>query len=227
MDEVSNLLRQSVRDRRLSRGERQALATLLSDESPTADEIARLQNLAFELAREAVSESVSPGEMLDWLEDVVEALRTRQPTAPKTLAEACFSPGNDCRNRIVGLLDAARVSADLCVFTITDDRLTDTIISAHGRGVTVRIVTDDSKATDLGSDIDRLAAAGVEVRVDRSRFHMHHKFAILDRRTIVTGSYNWTLGAARDNEENIVVLDDPRLIAQFEREFDRLWQAFA
>jgi len=53
---------------------------------------------------------------------------------------------------------------------------------------------------------------------------MHHKFAILDGETLLTGSYNWTRGAARDNEENLVVTTDLRFIAPFVDTFDRLWE---
>ena len=84
----------------------------------------------------------------------------------------------------------------------------------------MRIITDDAKADDLGSDIDRLGRPGIAVRVDRSPFHMHHKFAIVDGATLLTGSYNWTRGAARDNEENLIVTDEPRLVSAFASTFD-------
>jgi len=53
---------------------------------------------------------------------------------------------------------------------------------------------------------------------------MHHKFAIFDRRLVATGSYNWTQSAERANYENLVLLDDPDLVARFVREFQRLWR---
>ena len=48
-------------------------------------------------------------------------------------------------------------------------------------------------------------------------------FAILDGATLLTGSYNWTRGAARDNEENFIVTTDPRFLAASVRNFGRLW----
>ncbi len=87
----------------------------------------------------------------------------------------------------------------------------------------MRIITDDAKAEDLGSDVERFERAGIPTRVDRSPYHMHHKFAILDGASMLTGSYNWTRGAARDNEENLIVTTEPRLLAPFRATFDRLW----
>ena len=124
-------------------------------------------------------------------------------------------------------LRACRRSADLCVFTITDDRITRALLDCHRRGLKLRLITDNDKAFDLGSDIERIAAAGVAVKVDRTPFHMHHKFAIFDGGAVLTGSYNWTVGAAKNNEENLVVSNDRRLLTAFTGEFDRLWKKFA
>jgi phosphatidylserine/phosphatidylglycerophosphate/cardiolipin synthase-like enzyme len=56
---------------------------------------------------------------------------------------------------------------------------------------------------------------------------MHHKFAVFDARTLLTGSYNWTRSAAEDNRENVLVVDDPRLVRPFVETFEELWAAFA
>ena len=166
--------------------------------------------------------------MLAWLEEVTRAIReVGQAAARPVVAEAYFSPGDDCPRAIGRLLASAGRTADICVFTITDDRLSDAILEAHRRGVAVRIIADDAKAEDLGSDVGRFERAGIPTRVDRSPFHMHHKFAILDGETLLTGSYNWTRGAARDNEENLIVTTDPRFLAPFQETFDRLWAKLA
>jgi phosphatidylserine/phosphatidylglycerophosphate/cardiolipin synthase-like enzyme len=143
------------------------------------------------------------------------------------LAEACFSPRDDCPGRIIRLFDEAVTHIDVCVFTITDDRISSAILRAHARGVRLRIISDNDKTYDAGSDIQQFHLAGVSVRVDQTPFHMHHKFAIFDSQVLVHGSYNWTRGAARDNQESIVVVNEPRLIGAFQEEFERLWSRFA
>jgi phosphatidylserine/phosphatidylglycerophosphate/cardiolipin synthase-like enzyme len=148
------------------------------------------------------------------------------PEFSRGMAEAWFSPHDDCPGRIINLFAEARSHADVCVFTITDDRISEAMLAAHARGLRIRIITDNDKAHDLGSDIDRLAAAGIAVRIDRSPFHMHHKFALFDGRLLLQGSFNWTRGAARDNQEDLIVVDEPRLITAFGREFERLWTQF-
>ncbi len=117
-------------------------------------------------------------------------------------------------------------TVEICVFTITDDRLTSAVLEAHGRGVRIRIITDNDKAADLGSDADRFLQAGIDLRVDRTEYHMHHKFAVFDSEVLLNGSYNWTRGAAANNEENFIVTNNRRLVAIFSKIFEELWQQF-
>ena len=111
----------------------------------------------------------------------------------------------------------------ICVFTISDDRLSDAIMTAHRNGLTVRVISDNDKMYDRGSDVGRLSQAGVNVRIDLSPEHMHHKVMIIDGRTVMTGSYNWTRSAETRNEENLISVDDPQLAIRFTEEFERIW----
>ena len=228
MHELESMLEQTLADGRLSRGERRALAEVFEelDLSPSAR--AGYLNRSFELARGAL-ERLSDQEVLDWLlalsKIVARAGLEEQRTSK--LAEVLFEPRDDSMTRLRQLLDASRSSLRICVFTITDDRVTRSIIDAHRRGVAVRVISDDDKSFDRGSDIERLRQEGIEVRCDRLPDHMHHKFAVFDNVTAVTGSYNWTRGAAEKNHENLLITDDPRLVTPYVEEFERLWQAFA
>ncbi|HKA08668.1 MAG TPA: phospholipase D-like domain-containing protein, partial [Gemmataceae bacterium] len=139
-------------------------------------------------------------------------------------AFAFFSPGKTCIHEVIRQFDIARHSCDVCVFTITDDPITDSIIRAHARGVAVRVITDDEKSHDLGSDIDKLHLCGIPCKMDLGNAaHMHHKFALFDGRRLITGSFNWTRSASEQNEENLLVTPDPDLVAAFAVRFEFLW----
>ncbi|MEO0889377.1 MAG: phospholipase D-like domain-containing protein, partial [Pseudomonadota bacterium] len=99
-------------------------------------------------------------------------------------------------------------------------------LAAHKRGVTVRIVTDNDKMYDKGSDVEYLAAQGVAVKIDTTRYHMHHKFAIFDQQRLINGSFNWTRSASKYNQEDITLTDDRRFVSAFLRQFETLWQKF-
>ncbi|MFM7129110.1 MAG: phospholipase D-like domain-containing protein [bacterium] len=229
---LREILARTISDARLSKSERDVLRDSIWEQPRQPDEtrLTVLRRAAFDLVSERLNHHPDQA-LLEWLHDIVEMLIPRETR--KKMANAknepfvLFSPNDPCAERISSLIHQVRQSMELCVFTITDDRLTEAVLSANGRGVKIRLITDDLKSEDLGSDIARIAAAGVPVKIDRSPFHMHHKFAIFDSQIVLTGSYNWTRNAARDNLENLVVTHDPLIVRPFAEEFERLWAELA
>ena len=171
-EELQSVLRQSLEDLLLSRGERQALRQVLDDLAPAPNQVAQLRRMIFETARAKVDQRQA-GLVLDWLEEMMKLLQAQAAAETEILPpESYFSPNEGCPQRIMQLINAARSDLDICVFTITDDRLTDAILAAHQRQVAIRIITDNEKAFDLGSDVERLQSAGIQLKVDQTPFHM-------------------------------------------------------
>jgi len=221
--ELDAILQQTLADHKLSGSEKQALSAYVQKFVTTDVHRGTARARAFEIARDAASNDEAR-RVLTWLEDVVKVLTpVVGGPVPQAGSEAFFSPGEACLGQIVHRFSAARRTVDVCVFTITDDRVTRSLLEAHRRGVAIRLITDNEKAFDLGSDIERITVAGVPVKVDRTPFHMHHKFAIFDEARLLNGSYNWTRGAAESNEENLIDSADPKLLTAFRRHFDQLW----
>ncbi len=228
LSELEKFLKQSLADRALSGGEKSALADWLAAHARSNQDRGVVRHAVFDAAR-AASASLDTAQILEWLEDAMKVVAPVEPSAKKKPAvepaEAFFSPGSACLDRIVHRFKSARRSADVCVFTITDDRIARAMLDAHRRGVKLRLVTDNDKAYDLGSDIREFEAAGIPTKIDRTPAHMHHKFAIFDGTRLLNGSYNWTRSAAEANEENIVDTGDPDLVEAFAAEFKKLWNS--
>jgi phosphatidylserine/phosphatidylglycerophosphate/cardiolipin synthase-like enzyme len=221
--ELDRLLTQTLADRRIQTAERKALADWAARHADQENERAVARSQAFAHARAAAPPEAGP--VLDWLEEAVKVFvrPAALPVASETAA-AFFSPGTTCIQEVLRQIDMARRSCDVCVFTITDDRITRAILRAHARGVAVRVVTDDEKSHDLGSDVTQLRAAGIPCKMDVGNVaHMHHKFALFDGRRLMCGSFNWTRSASEQNEESLLTTPDPILVAAFQERFDRLW----
>lgn len=216
-------LEDSMLDGRLSDGERRALTELLGDSVPLEENLRRVRNRAFEMAYGRAAGQEDAGAVLRWLEGVMRAVDGARAPAEAVRSEAFFSPGDACLKAIVRQLRAAKQSADICVFTLSDDRISDEVLALHKRGVRVRIITDNDKEFDEGSDVGRFREAGIAVAVDRTSAHMHHKFVILDGSCLLNGSYNWTRSAAQCNEENLMLSTAPEFVAAFSRQFEALW----
>ncbi len=157
---------------------------------------------------------------LRWIEnafDVIEKNSFR-------MHEVLFSPGQDIPENIAFHIARAKKSIDLCVFTISDENLGRSLKAAHAKGIKVRLITDGNKMRDTGSQIKDLARAGLQVKVDNSKYHMHNKFGLIDGRIAFTGSYNWTYTAKAFNQENLVITTNYTIVHAFINEFEQLWE---
>ena len=222
--QLDQLLRSGAEDFNLDNEERFELRELGAQVD--AERVRYLRNRAFEIARELMlADAADVLPTLRWLEQVVKTLDLTTVVAAAGTS-AFFTPGDSCLRKLRELCQGSRRSIDVCVFTIADDRLTEELIAAHARGVQVRIISDNDKRFDDGSDIERLAARGIAVRLDDAPFHMHHKFALFDGQLLANGSFNWTRSASSSNQENLVVSHDAYLVRCFGGQFEQLWQRF-
>lgn len=111
----------------------------------------------------------------------------------------------------------------LALYGFNNTELAGELIKLAKNHVTVRLKIDAShsaskKITKLMED---LKAAGVQVQTVAPDGRNHNKFAVIDSRRILTGSYNWTL-KAESNWENLLMLDCPDLAKAYEGEWERI-----
>lgn len=219
MDQIIAHLRQSIADEVFSKEERKTLRVLLTDRGLREDQLTSLRTKIFELASEKVNDS-NFRFIIEWVKNVNSALVAS--TADKS--DAFFSPGDACRDTIIKQISGAITQIKICVFTISDDRISHAIMTSHKKGLDIKVITDNDKSFDMGSDVGRLAQAGIAVKMDSTPNHMHHKFMVVDDRALITGSYNWTQSAARYNHENILLTKEGRVVDSYLKEFDQLWK---
>lgn len=67
---------------------------------------------------------------------------------------------------------------------------------------------------------------GIQVRHDQDKGYMHHKFAIVDKKVVITGSLNWTTQAIQSNRENVLIMEDAACANIFLAEFEQLWAKY-
>jgi len=126
-------------------------------------------------------------------------------------------------NELITVLSQTKRTLDAAVYDLTLDSVFDALQNLNVRGVTVRIVLGTGggggqKELELCRKLDALDK--VEVR---RRSNMHHKFAILDGATTLTGSTNWTRTSTKEEANNLVVIHSSEIATQYEAEFERLW----
>ncbi|XP_026814209.1 mitochondrial cardiolipin hydrolase-like [Rhopalosiphum maidis] len=134
----------------------------------------------------------------------------------------CF----ECKlNIIIECLNKAKRTLDICMYMLTHDSLTNSIIDAYKRGVNVKIILNEDNAMTTW----QLGSMGILKKVKKNKYDeylMHHKFVIIDNKKVILGSMNWTKMSVRANWENVFITNNCELVNPFRQEFQRLWKQF-
>ncbi|MGK5087036.1 phospholipase D-like domain-containing protein [Bdellovibrionota bacterium FG-2] len=134
-----------------------------------------------------------------------------------------FSPGLDCENQVVQGIKNAKHEVIAAVYAINNSRIVQALKEVHGRSVNIRVLTDRLQAAGKSSKVVALADAGLNIRV-HSKFKIeHNKFVVLDGKTAISGSYNWTNHALATNSENCVLMPEANAVVAYMKRFEELW----
>ena len=137
--------------------------------------------------------------------------------------ENYFSPEDKVARRIIARLQQAQQSILFMAFSFTDDDIGQTVRERAKAGVEVRGVFETTGSETRYSEYGPMRKVGLDVRQDGNPFLMHHKVFIVDRRTVIFGSFNFSKNADEDNDENLLIVDDPTLAEAFYTEFRRVY----
>ncbi len=139
------------------------------------------------------------------------AALTSEALAPKSggksiRAEAFFSPGGGCESRIVEEIGEARKNIRVQMYIFTSKRIAEALARAAKRGVYVEVILDKSQEKMTYGPWRTLRRDGVKVFFDTEHETANNKIVLIDNRTIITGSYNFTKAAEEKNAENILII---------------------
>ena len=133
-----------------------------------------------------------------------------------------FSPSDGIRKIILGELSQARESVDVMAFSFTNNDLALKLAELIRKGVRVRCIFDNGQAGSKYSRKQYLRKTGAQVYPSPNRSgKMHHKVIIMDNKTVITGSYNYSRNAEELNDENIIILRCPAIARYYTKEFKR------
>ncbi len=137
---------------------------------------------------------------------------------------AYFSPEDNIERIILKRLSKAKSSIHFMAFSFTSDNIGEMMIGMHKKGVRVLGLFERKGSRDSHSEYTKMKLEGLPVKVDRSKSLMHHKVIIIDEFRVITGSYNFSRNAQRFNDENILIIDNRAIAAEYLTEFERLYK---
>lgn len=174
----------------------------------------------------------------------------RQVQLGNIAVEVQFSPNSatlpwsQSTNGLIGkTLNTSTQSVDIALFVFSEQRLANILESEHESGVQIRALIDPdfiyrpysealdmmgvSLANDCKHEADNhpwqnaIATVGVPQLLKGDL--LHHKFAVIDRQTVIAGSHNWSQAANNGNDEALLVIHSLIVAAHYEQEFERLY----
>ncbi len=143
---------------------------------------------------------------------------------------------------IANTLKTANKSIDLALFVFAEPYFGNLIEERYEQGVKVRALversfayreyattldmwgllsTQDCKLGNQRPWANPITTAGI-YNANKGDM-LHHKFGLIDKQTVITGSHNWSMNANYNNDETLMVIRHPVVAAHYEREYERLF----
>ena len=138
-----------------------------------------------------------------------------QAADPLPVSHVYFSPEGGCTQAVVDALGQAKSSVLVQAYSFTSYPIAQALVDAEKRGVKVEAIIDAKQIHEKKVKIGLVAKGGVAVYLDGAHAIAHNKIMIIDGKTVITGSFNFTAAAEEKNAENLLILDDAALAAEY------------
>jgi phosphatidylserine/phosphatidylglycerophosphate/cardiolipin synthase-like enzyme len=132
-------------------------------------------------------------------------------TLNNTPAQVYFSPYGGCTDAIVKEIGKAKTEILVQAYSFTSKEIAKALVDAHKRGVHIIIILDKSNKSQKYSAADFTFNMGIPTYIDAEHAIAHNKIMIIDRETVITGSFNFTKAAEERNAENLLILKNKEL----------------
>ena len=127
--------------------------------------------------------------------------------------EVCFTPGMDCRTKIIREINNANKSIYVQAYSFTDKYIANALIKAINRGIDINVILDKTQKNSVLTK--SLIKSHIEVSVDDKVAIAHNKVMIIDEKEVITGSYNFTESAQKRNAENLLIIKDEKIAYKY------------
>ncbi len=135
-----------------------------------------------------------------------------------------FSPQNRPIQYLISFVNSSQDSIGYLIYSYTRDDLASAMISTFQRGVFVGGVHDASDVGSPYSVFQTLVSNGLPVFRDNLPPNygiLHHKFMVIDRTVVITGSMNWSNNGNQVNDENTLIIRNREIAEIYWQEFRR------
>ncbi|MFH1289777.1 MAG: phospholipase D-like domain-containing protein [Nanoarchaeota archaeon] len=132
-----------------------------------------------------------------------------------------FCPDDACEEKVLRVLNTANSSIYFMTFSFTSDAIGDLLIEKRNN-IEIRGIFEKSQNSKW-SEKKKMDVFNMETKVDSNPANLHHKVFIIDEKIVILGSYNPTNNGNTRNDENILIIHDKSIAAEFMEEFKSLY----
>ncbi len=125
-----------------------------------------------------------------------------------------FSPNGGATEAIIGEIHAAKHEIQVQAYSFTSAPIANALTAALKRGVRIEIILDKSQRREKYTAADFVSHAGIPTYIDDRHAIAHNKIIIIDKRVLITGSFNFTKAAEEKNAENLLVITGNRELVE-------------
>jgi phosphatidylserine/phosphatidylglycerophosphate/cardiolipin synthase-like enzyme len=132
-------------------------------------------------------------------------------------------------SQIINHISQAESDLKICVAWFTDVDIYNSILEAQKKGVLVYLIIANHEINkrskvDFKEFLQNKGYIGYIGNLNHtvSDKLMHNKFCIIDNDLVITGSYNWTFKARLNDENVIVIKNQPNVISKFAEKFESI-----
>lgn len=142
-----------------------------------------------------------------------------------THCEAYF---DNIQTIIIKHLSNAKSSVKIAMAWFTNPVIFNTLLKICKRGIEVDLLINNDLINNRpnGLPFNKLIQAGTNLYIAEPPTLIHNKFCIIDGQIVIDGSYNWTILAEKNNDENIVVIENGAAIESFIDAFNKLTRKY-
>lgn len=140
-----------------------------------------------------------------------------------TSIQVLFGAEDEVATHLAERLAQAQSEIRFMAFSFTHDDMGGTMLSRAQNGVDVAGIFELRGSETEYSELPAMYCAGIDVMQDGNSRTFHHKVLIIDQHIVVTGSFNFSANADESNDENVIIIDNAEIAAEYLKEFDRRW----
>ena len=118
----------------------------------------------------------------------------------------CFSPGGDCISTITAEIENAKTEVQIQAYSLSSKPIADAVVMAKRAGVNVEIILDKSSTVAQNNAVYFASLKGIPTYLDAQHAVADNNVIIIDRSTVITGSFNFTKEADAKNAENLLII---------------------